>query len=181
MPLDNTEHAYFERQVALARVIFAALSLVALLETSTAPIREISVVFLSGYLALALIGALIDQFRGEARVRIPLVVDFLALAVLLYLTPSVSAFWFLFLFAVFALATRGNTRAVLAFVAASTAAIIVRVAIETPFGWHSIWQWSRYWGGHACFRPGNGVSWRSGTRASRPPAVPRENYGSAAV
>src|SRR5580693_5447452 len=98
MPLDNTEHAYFERQVALARVIFAALSLVALLETSTAPIRKTSVVFLSGYLALALIGALIDQFRGEARVRIPLVVDFLALAVFLYLTPSVSAVWFLFLF-----------------------------------------------------------------------------------
>ena len=53
MPLDNTEHAYLERQVTLARAIFAALSLVALLETSTAPVRKASVVFLFGYLALA--------------------------------------------------------------------------------------------------------------------------------
>ncbi len=141
MPLDNTEYAYFERQVTLARSIFAALSLVALMETSSAPVRRAAVVFLLCYLTLALVVALADRFRGEARIRIPLTVDFLVLAVFLYLTPSVSAFWFLFMFAVFALATRGNTRAMLAFVAASTAAIILRVAVETSFGAQDVWRW----------------------------------------
>jgi hypothetical protein len=141
MPLDNTEYAYFERQVTLARSIFAALSLVALMETSSAPVRRAAVVFLLGYLTLALVVALADRFRGEARIRIPLTVDFLVLAVFLYLTPSVSAFWFLFMFAVFALATRGNTRAMLAFVAASTAAIILRVGVETSFGAQDVWRW----------------------------------------
>ena len=50
MPLDNTERLYLERQVTLARAIFAALSLVALLETSGAPVRRASIVFLSAYL-----------------------------------------------------------------------------------------------------------------------------------
>src|ERR1700722_14614835 len=108
MPLDNTEQAYFERQVTLARAIlaalslvallgpsppppiFAALSLVALLETSTAPVRKASVGFLLGYLILALIAVLIGRF-GDVRFQIPLTVDFLALALFLYLTPSVSA------------------------------------------------------------------------------------------
>jgi signal transduction histidine kinase len=153
MPLDNTEYAYFERQVSLARAIFAALSLVALLETSTGRVRTAAVVFLFSYLALAMIAELAGPFRGETRFRIPLVVDFLALAVFLYLTPSVSAFWFLFLFAVFALAVRGNTRAMLAFVAVSTVAIILRVAAETSTGfevgfqngregvWQGVWRW----------------------------------------
>jgi len=140
MPLDNTEQAYFERQVTLARAILAALSLVALLETSTAPVRKSSVGFLLGYLILALIALLIGRF-GDVRFQIPLTVDFLALAVFLYLTPSVSAFWFLFLFAVFALAARGHTRAMLAFVGVSTAAIILRVAAETSFGWHGLAHW----------------------------------------
>ena len=62
------------------------------------------------------------------------------LAAFLYLTPSVSAFWFLFLFAVFALATRGNTRAMLALVGVATAGIIARCASEA-FRWQSVWHW----------------------------------------
>jgi len=108
MSLDNTGRLYLERQVTLARVIFAALSLVVLLETSGMPVRRLSVWVLGGYLALALSAALIERALGEPRIRVPLAVDFIVLAAFLYLTPSVSAFWFLFLFAVFVLATRGG-------------------------------------------------------------------------
>src|SRR5579862_2963869 len=114
MPLENTERLYLERQVTLARAVFAAMSLVALLETSGLAVSVASIVFLSGYLIAALAAALVEHFSSAARFRIPLGVDFAVLAVFVYLTPSVSAFWFLFLFAVFALATRGNTRAMLA-------------------------------------------------------------------
>ena len=95
MSLENTERLYLERQVTLARAVIAALSLVALLETSGTPVRRSSVMFLSAYLVVALGAALADRFPGEIRFRIPLVADFAVLAVFLYLTPSVSAFWFL--------------------------------------------------------------------------------------
>ena len=141
MVLDNTERLYLERQVTLARAVIAALSLVALLETSQGPVRPVSVIFLSAYLLAALGAALVERFLGETRLGIPLGVDFAVLAVFVYLTPSVSAFWFLFLFAVFALATRGNERAMLALVAVATVGIIVRVAAEESFHWQGAWHW----------------------------------------
>src|ERR1700689_3831700 len=141
MSQDNTGRLYLERQVTLARVVIAALSLVALLETSVAPVRRASVVFLEAYLLVALAEALAERFVGASRFRIPLAGDFSVLAVFVYLTPSVSAFWFLFLFTVFALATRGNSRAMLALVGVATVGIIARVAFEQPFRWESIWHW----------------------------------------
>ena len=141
MSLDNTGRLYLERQVTLARVVIAALSLVALLETSGAPVHRAPIVFLSVYLAVALAEALVERFSSGARFRIPLPVDFAVLAVFVYLTPSVSAFWFLFLFTVFALATRGNTRAMLAMVGVATVGIILRVAFEQAFRWQGMWHW----------------------------------------
>ena len=141
MSLDNTGRLYLERQITLARAVIAALSLVALVETSGGPVRCSSVVFLCAYLVAAVVEALIERFAGSTRYRIPLPVDFVVLAVFVYLTPSVSAFWFLFLFTVFALATRGNTRAMLALVGVATVGIIARVAVEQPFRWQSVWHW----------------------------------------
>jgi len=141
MPVDNTGRLYLERQITLARAIIAALSLVALVETSVAPVRRVSILFLSAYLLAAVVEALVERFLGGSRYRIPLVVDFAVLAVFVYLTPSVSAFWFLFLFTVFALATRGNTRAMLVLVGVATAGIIGRVAVEQSFRWQSVWHW----------------------------------------
>jgi signal transduction histidine kinase len=141
MSLDNTERLYLERQVTLARAVIAALSLVALLETSAAPLRREPVVFLSAYLLAALAAVLLQRFFDAPRFRIPLVADFVVLAVFGYFTPSVSAFWFLFMFAVFALATRGNTRAMLFLVGAATVGIILRVAMANSFRWQSVWHW----------------------------------------
>lgn len=141
MPLDITERRYLERQVTLARAIIAALSLVALLETSVAPVRRLSMALLLGYLLLGLIGISAERFFPDWQFRIPLLVDLCVLAVFLYLTPSVSAFWFLFLFTVFALATRGESRGMFALVGLATAGIILRVAVEESFHWQSTWHW----------------------------------------
>ena len=141
MLLDNTERLYLERQVTLARAVIAALSLVALLETSQGPVRRVSVVFLAVYLAIAVGAALAERLLSEVPIRIPLLFDFAVLAVFAYLTPSVFAFWFLFLFAVFALATRGNERAMLALVALATVGIIFRVAAEESFRLQGWWHW----------------------------------------
>jgi signal transduction histidine kinase len=141
MYLDSIERLYLERQIGLGRLILVSLSFVVLLETSSPPVRRASAVFLLAYLAIALADAILDRFAPERRWRIPLIADFVALAVFLYLTPSVSAFWFLFLFTVFALATRGRARAVLALVIAATAGVILRVGWEGPFQWRSISHW----------------------------------------
>ena len=141
MSVDSTERLYLERQVTLGRIVLVSLSLIVLLETSPAPLRRVSVAFLFIYLVVALTVLLGQHFIGESRFRIPLIADFAALAAFLYLTPSVSAFWFLLLFAVFALATRGRTRAVLTLVIASTAGVILRVAWAHPFEWPSVWHW----------------------------------------
>src|SRR5580700_124430 len=126
MPLENTDRLYLERQVTLARAIFASLSLVTAVETSSESSRHAAAVFLSVYTLMALCAALGETFLSERGYRIPLVFDYLALAILLCLTPSVSAFWFLFLFVVFALATRGDTRSILVLVTVATLGIILR-------------------------------------------------------
>jgi signal transduction histidine kinase len=141
MSLENTERLYLERQVTLARAVIAALSLVALLETPGASAKHLSLAFLTGYLAMALAAAIVERSTGSVRLPIPLALDLIVLAVFVYLTPSVPAFWFLFPFTVFAIATRGNARAMFAWVGVATAGIIVRIAAEGPFAWQSVWRW----------------------------------------
>src|SRR5215471_1297299 len=141
MPSGSAQHLYLERQITLARAIFVALALIALIETAGAPARRSPIIFLIAYLFVSLFLILADRFLSPARLKIPLAADGLALAVFLYLTPSVSAFWFLFLFVVFSLAAGGKTRTVLALVAAATIGIIARVAIENSFGMPSVLHW----------------------------------------
>lgn len=141
MYLDSTERLYLERQIALARAVLVSLSLIVLLETSGAPARKASAIFLAVYLAFALVDAVADRFALERRWRFPLAADFVALAAFFYLTPSLSAFWFLFLFAVFALATRGRARAVLALVGLAAAAVVIRLGWSRPIHWHDAPHW----------------------------------------
>ena len=141
MALDTAERLYLDRQVTLARAIFVALALVDLIEMSATGSRAAASIFLAVYLLLALAVLLYERFSSETSFTIPLVADFVALAVFLFLTPTVSAWWFLFLFVVFALATQGNTRLMLALVTVATAGIIFRVAMMELSGWSGAWHW----------------------------------------
>src|ERR1700734_684771 len=127
MPLDSAERFDLERQFTLAGAVLVALALVALLEMSGKAQRPASVLFLAAYLIAALALVLYHRVVREGDFQIPLAADVGVLAVFLILTPSISASWFLFLFVVFALATRGNTRAMLGLVSAASVAIILRV------------------------------------------------------
>jgi signal transduction histidine kinase len=141
MPLDTAERLYLDRQVTLARAIFVALALVDLIEMSVPGSRTAAAIFLAVYLLLALAVLGYERRSNETNVTIPLLADFVALAVFLFLTPSVSAWWFLFLFVVFALATQGNARLMLWLVTAATAGIIFRVALLELSGWRGAWHW----------------------------------------
>jgi signal transduction histidine kinase len=141
MLLENAERMHLERQVTLARVIFAALALVDLIEMSNAPAPKASSAFLTGYLALALGLLMYERVVAQTRFQLPLAVDFLALAAFLFLTPSVGAWWFLFLFVVFALSTRGNSRAMLGLVCVASVGIVARFATTEAFEMRSAWHW----------------------------------------
>src|SRR6202041_2052841 len=127
--------------VTLARAIFVALALVDLIEMSLPGSRTAAAIFLAVYLLLALAVLGYERLSSETNVTIPLLADFVGLAVFLFLTPSVSAWWFLFLFVVFALATQGNARLMLWLVTAATAGIIFRVALMELSGWRGAWHW----------------------------------------
>jgi signal transduction histidine kinase len=142
MSLENVAQMCLERQITLARAVLAALSLVALLETSPAPVPRLPVALLSLYLAAALGAALGGRFTDTGQVRIPLAADLAVLALFLCLAPSVFAFWFLLLFGVFALATRGNMRTMGAVIALAIAGIVVRLAWAEPFHWRSASRWA---------------------------------------
>ncbi|HTU32166.1 MAG TPA: histidine kinase [Candidatus Acidoferrum sp.] len=141
MYLDSTDRLYLDRQITLGRATLVSLSLIILLETSAPSARRGSAIFLSVYLVLALADAIADRFTSERKWRIPIAADFVALAAFLYLTPSLSAFWFLFLFAVFALATYGHSRGALILVIATSAAAIIRVGWSTPIHWQNAPHW----------------------------------------
>ena len=142
MPLENVERMYLERQVTLARAVLAALSLVALLETSPAPVPRLPVALLSLYLAVALGAALGGRFTDAGQLHIPVAADLAVLALFLGLAPSVFAFWLLLLFVVFALATRGHSRALGAVIALAIVGILVRLAWVEPFQWQSASRWA---------------------------------------
>jgi len=141
MPFESAQRLYLERQITLARAIFVALALVALIETGGTPARRSPIIFLIAYLLVSLSLIVAGRYVSEARLQIPLPADFLVLAVFLYLTPSVSAFWFLFLFVVFSLAAHGNKHTVLVLVCAATVGIIARVALEDSFGVQNVLHW----------------------------------------
>ena len=141
MPLDSAERLYLDRQVTLARAILVALALADLLEMPGAGSNTPAAIFLAVYLLVALAILLYERLSAEMNFSIPLVADLIALAVFLFLTPSISAWWFLFLFVVFALATQGSSRAIVGLVSAATLGIILRLAASDSFGWHGAWHW----------------------------------------
>lgn len=141
MYLDSTDRLYLDRQITLARAILVSFSLVVVLETSTPAARRVSAIFLSAYLVLALADAVADRFASERKWRFPLAADFAALAAFLYLTPSLPAFWFVFLFAVFALATRGHAQSVFLLVVLAAVAVVIRVGWSRPIHWDNARHW----------------------------------------
>jgi signal transduction histidine kinase len=138
MPLDITERLYLDRQVSLARLILVSLALVATLESTQTLGRVPCIVFLGIYLLVATGTALAGRHWGGAYIRIPMLLDFLATAVLLILKSEVTSLWFLLLFLTFAIGAEGNTRAMLTFVAATTAAIIFHETLRHPSGFPGV-------------------------------------------
>lgn len=129
MSLHAIERRSLERQITLTRPPLAVLALVSQLLATRAAAPAL---FLCGYLVLSLAIAFVRSDFWENYRQIPLALDLIALAVFLFLTPSVVSVWFLLLmFAYEAGAVWGGAR-VYWIVLAVAGGIIVLTFIHDP-------------------------------------------------
>ncbi|MFZ0922189.1 MAG: histidine kinase, partial [Candidatus Acidiferrales bacterium] len=106
--VQKAENRHLERLVSVMRPVALLLALFALMEMAPWPAGRDAILFLGGYLVFAVAVLLIEQFAHLAKFALPPEIDVIGLAVFIALTPSLSSFWFFYLFGVFAMATRGR-------------------------------------------------------------------------
>jgi len=135
------ELRHLERQITVARPIFMVLALVDLLELKPVGAGREAVIFVAVYLAAAALLILFESLRPGVELRIPLVVDLTALAAFLLITPSVVAFWFLYLFVAFAAGILWRLHRAVVLAGVVTLALLVRTAIRGPVHWPEIVSW----------------------------------------
>ena len=105
---ESIESRRTKQLVSVARPVALVLALFTLTEAATGPGAQDAILFLYGYLAVALAVVLIELFGQALKFNFPAEIDLVALAVFIALTPSLAAFWFFYLFAVFAMAARAR-------------------------------------------------------------------------
>jgi len=135
------ERRHLERQVTFARPIFMVLALVDLLELKPAGQGHRAIVFVAVYLGIALALALLQSVRRVSDLRVPVEVDLAALGAFLVLTPSVVAFWFLYLFVAFAAGIEWGLRRAVVLAGFVSLALLVRTAIRGPVNWPVMFSW----------------------------------------
>jgi signal transduction histidine kinase len=151
-----TERRHLERQIAYARPIFMVLALVDLLERPPAERGPQAVLFVTAYLCVSLVLALLQNLPWIGELRLPVALDLAALAVFLLLTPSVVAFWFVYLFVALTAGIRWGMRRSVILAGVVTFALLVRTAAHGPLAWEKMLSWIALSTG--TFAAGAGVS-----------------------
>ncbi len=135
------ERRHLERQIAYARPIFMVLALADLLELPPAQRGLHAVLFVTIYLCLSVLLALIQNVSFIGEVPFPLAIDLGAIAVFLLLSHSVVAFWFVYLFVALAAGIRWGLRSAVILAGMVTLALLVRTAIHGPLAWEQMVSW----------------------------------------
>jgi signal transduction histidine kinase len=135
------ERRHLERQITYARPILMVLALVDLLEQPPAGRGPHAVLFVTAYLCVSLVLAVIQNLQWIGEVRLPLLFDLAALAAFLLLTLSVVAFWFLYLFVALAVGIRWRMRSSVILAGVVTFALLVRTALHGPLAWENVLSW----------------------------------------
>ncbi len=135
------ERRHLERQITYARPILMVLALVDLLERPPDGRGPHAVLFVAAYLCVSLVLAAIQNLQWVGELRLPLPLDLAALATFLWLTHSVVAFWFLYLFVALAVGIRWRMRSSVIFAGVVTFALLVRTALHGPLAWQNVLSW----------------------------------------
>src|SRR5260370_21763071 len=150
------ERRHLERQIAYARPIFMVLALVDLLDRPPSERGPHAVLFVTVYLIVSLILALVQNIQSIGEVPLPLPLDLAALAVFLILTRSVVAFWFIYLFVALASGIRWWTRRSIILAGIVTLALLILTARNVPLSCNPMVSWIALSSG--TFRPGAGMA-----------------------
>ncbi|HEV1994933.1 MAG TPA: sensor histidine kinase [Candidatus Acidoferrum sp.] len=130
MEFQTSHRRIFERQLTFARPIIILLALLALLDRPLSVTSGRAFYFLLGYLLFSV--ALVASHRLFERrdLFLPLVVDLAALLFFLYVSPSLTAVWFPFLYVAFAAGGRWGSRAAVFLLGALSLALVFRAVIQ---------------------------------------------------
>lgn len=130
MPLDSAERMHLDREVTTARAVFAALAAVVLVVDSGGKPGA----WAAGFLGLYFVGAVGAMVSGRVPApvgfQVPVAVDLTVMAIFLLVSPVLSAWWFLFLFVVYALAMNEKSAAMRLLVAAGTIATFSSILLR---------------------------------------------------
>jgi signal transduction histidine kinase len=135
------ERRHLERQITYARPILMVLALVDLLDRPPGERGPYAVLFVTAYLCVSLVLAASQNLQWVGEIRLPLVFDLAALAAFLWLTQSVVAFWFVYLFVALAVGIRWRMRSSVIFAGVVTFALLVRTALHGPLAWENVLSW----------------------------------------
>ncbi|MGA7796148.1 MAG: sensor histidine kinase [Candidatus Acidiferrales bacterium] len=135
------ERRHLERQIAYARPIFMVLALVDLLDRPPSERGPHAVLFVTVYLMVSLVLALVQNLQWIGELPLPLPLDLAALAVFLVLSRSVVAFWFVYLFVALASGIRVGTRRSILLAGLVTLALLIRTGINGPLAWNQMLSW----------------------------------------
>ncbi|MBI3404573.1 MAG: hypothetical protein HY046_03850 [Acidobacteria bacterium] len=150
------ELRHLERQIILARPIFLVMAKLDLLVLNPAPASFSLVVFLVIYSLLAIYLVARELLSARGQRELPLAVDLAFLAVFLVITPSLVAFWYLFLFNAFAAGMRLGMRRAIPLIGAVTLGLLLRTAFVAPFQWREMFFWVAFSAG--TFAAGAGIA-----------------------
>jgi signal transduction histidine kinase len=135
------ERRHLERQITYARPILMVLALVDLLDRPPGDRGSHAVLFVTAYLCVSLVLAAMQNLQWVGEIRLPLLFDLAALAAFLWLTRSVVAFWFVYLFVALAVGIRWRMRSSVIFAGVVTFALLVRTALHGPLALENVLSW----------------------------------------
>jgi signal transduction histidine kinase len=155
MPLSVAEKDHLVRLVAWARIAFALLAFVAAGESRSA--GGFTGIFLLVYVLAALLFALVAQYWPRLRIRVPVWIDVIAMAVFLPFTASYVSFLMLFCFSAFAVATSASAEVIRGFVGLSVMAAAARLGLHNTWNRGSLIDFGVLMAGTAA--AGAGAAW----------------------
>src|SRR5579864_6947044 len=110
MPPEFPESRLLDQLVNAARPVALLLALLGVREAAPSAAGRWAIVYLAAYLAFAVVLVLAERATRFPRIPFLPEIDAVALAIFLPLTPSLTAFWFFYLFTAFELAARSRSR-----------------------------------------------------------------------
>jgi signal transduction histidine kinase len=137
----KSDRRHFERQHDYARPIIIFLALLAVFEQPHSRDAQRSISFLTSYLILSLLVIVLDRLFRDRSLHLPLVCDFIALGIFMYLSPSTVPAWFPYLFVCYAAGIRWGLRAAIPLAAVLSLSLVYLTAFHGEMRWPRVISW----------------------------------------